>query len=618
MRHLAPIYGGRTPLAPLPRDGLVIDPAPDILVTGPRPHLRGRPVPRGPAPERLDMAGRDRVPEDAQHHPRPGPGGRRRPPRPEPLHGSTSPRATSPREGSPRDPVADRTGRGGRPDAPRVDDVSRRSEVGRSDGRAGVVERKLAACAQRLPIRSTYWWKGQVERSEEVLVLFKTLPKQVGALFRRLRAVHPYEVPEIVELERDAGRRAVPRLPLRDRRGRRPHPIGSTSAPSSVRDRREPGKFVPSRNSSAAPPPVEMNWNASATPRSSAIRAESPPAQTWKPGTVSSPARTSRVPAAKRASSARPRGPFQKTVRESRAVRRSGRGSGVRCPARRARRDRRRGRDRFLLPGAVVEEVLGEEELGAPALGRRADRTDLLLETRLRRGRAEIGAVGREEREGQRAADQDRCRPGRRGSRKSGSLSATLAPRGARRTGSAGDRAARRAPGPPARRAAPHTTGAARWTPTVEAWARWTVPNASSTKSSPSLGEGGGEGRVVRLLPGVEPQVLEQSELPVPERLDRARALGPVISVRPAGPAGRGSPRAAPRSAPGTVGGSALPFGRPRWESTIVRAPLLPGIGGSGALRGDPSVVGDLPLIVLGDIERPPGRGPAFPGPPRR
>ena len=34
MRHLAPIYGGRTPLTPSGRDGLVIDPAPDILVTG--------------------------------------------------------------------------------------------------------------------------------------------------------------------------------------------------------------------------------------------------------------------------------------------------------------------------------------------------------------------------------------------------------------------------------------------------------------------------------------------------------------------------------------------------------------------------------------------------------
>ena len=34
MRHLAPIYGDRTPLAPLARDGLVIESAPDILVTG--------------------------------------------------------------------------------------------------------------------------------------------------------------------------------------------------------------------------------------------------------------------------------------------------------------------------------------------------------------------------------------------------------------------------------------------------------------------------------------------------------------------------------------------------------------------------------------------------------
>jgi DNA polymerase II small subunit len=34
MRHLAPIYGDRTPLAPLPRDGMVIESAPDILVTG--------------------------------------------------------------------------------------------------------------------------------------------------------------------------------------------------------------------------------------------------------------------------------------------------------------------------------------------------------------------------------------------------------------------------------------------------------------------------------------------------------------------------------------------------------------------------------------------------------
>jgi DNA polymerase II small subunit len=34
MRHLAPIYGSRTPIAPAETDGLVIDPVPDILLTG--------------------------------------------------------------------------------------------------------------------------------------------------------------------------------------------------------------------------------------------------------------------------------------------------------------------------------------------------------------------------------------------------------------------------------------------------------------------------------------------------------------------------------------------------------------------------------------------------------
>jgi DNA polymerase II small subunit len=34
MRHLAPMYGGKTPLSPQSRDGLVIDPVPDIFVTG--------------------------------------------------------------------------------------------------------------------------------------------------------------------------------------------------------------------------------------------------------------------------------------------------------------------------------------------------------------------------------------------------------------------------------------------------------------------------------------------------------------------------------------------------------------------------------------------------------
>jgi periplasmic divalent cation tolerance protein len=62
------------------------------------------------------------------------------------------------------------------------------------------VARRLAACVNRFPIDSTYHWKGAVERTREVVVLFKTSPRKVGALFEYLAREHPYDVPDIFEL----------------------------------------------------------------------------------------------------------------------------------------------------------------------------------------------------------------------------------------------------------------------------------------------------------------------------------------------------------------------------------------------------------------------------------
>lgn len=64
-----------------------------------------------------------------------------------------------------------------------------------------VLEARLAACVSSLEIRSRYWWKGKVESAAERLLVFKTVPKRVGALFRLLEARHPYDVPEILELD---------------------------------------------------------------------------------------------------------------------------------------------------------------------------------------------------------------------------------------------------------------------------------------------------------------------------------------------------------------------------------------------------------------------------------
>ncbi|HTZ61737.1 MAG TPA: divalent-cation tolerance protein CutA [Thermoplasmata archaeon] len=66
---------------------------------------------------------------------------------------------------------------------------------------AGALTRRLAACGNVVPVESRYWWKGELVTQTEAMVLFKTVPKRVGALFRFLAEAHPYSVPELIELD---------------------------------------------------------------------------------------------------------------------------------------------------------------------------------------------------------------------------------------------------------------------------------------------------------------------------------------------------------------------------------------------------------------------------------
>ena len=64
-----------------------------------------------------------------------------------------------------------------------------------------LVERSLAACVQVGPrVASFYKWQGSLERSDERLLLIKSQRARFPALEAAIRAVHPYEVPEIVAL----------------------------------------------------------------------------------------------------------------------------------------------------------------------------------------------------------------------------------------------------------------------------------------------------------------------------------------------------------------------------------------------------------------------------------
>jgi periplasmic divalent cation tolerance protein len=69
-----------------------------------------------------------------------------------------------------------------------------------------LVEERLAACANIVPgITSIYRWQGAVESTAELLLIIKTNAAVYPRLQDRIRALHPYELPEIIAVSPAAG-----------------------------------------------------------------------------------------------------------------------------------------------------------------------------------------------------------------------------------------------------------------------------------------------------------------------------------------------------------------------------------------------------------------------------
>ncbi len=72
-----------------------------------------------------------------------------------------------------------------------------------------LVEERLAACVNVLaPMRSVYRWKGEVETAAERQLVIKTTAANVPALEKRVKELHPYEVPEFLVVAADSGSNA--------------------------------------------------------------------------------------------------------------------------------------------------------------------------------------------------------------------------------------------------------------------------------------------------------------------------------------------------------------------------------------------------------------------------
>ena len=69
-----------------------------------------------------------------------------------------------------------------------------------------LIEARVAACINILaPCLSVYRWKGTVQHDEEHPVLIKTSAARYPVLEQAIRALHPYELPEIVAVPIERG-----------------------------------------------------------------------------------------------------------------------------------------------------------------------------------------------------------------------------------------------------------------------------------------------------------------------------------------------------------------------------------------------------------------------------
>ena len=69
-----------------------------------------------------------------------------------------------------------------------------------------LVGERLVACANVLgPMRSFYWWDGQVQDDAEVALVLKTQRNLIDAATARIKALHSYDCPCVVALDITGG-----------------------------------------------------------------------------------------------------------------------------------------------------------------------------------------------------------------------------------------------------------------------------------------------------------------------------------------------------------------------------------------------------------------------------
>ena len=64
-----------------------------------------------------------------------------------------------------------------------------------------LVKTKVVACVNFSQTTSIYSWKEKIENDSEYIAIFKTSLKNKKLVKKKIEETHPYDVPEIIELD---------------------------------------------------------------------------------------------------------------------------------------------------------------------------------------------------------------------------------------------------------------------------------------------------------------------------------------------------------------------------------------------------------------------------------
>jgi periplasmic divalent cation tolerance protein len=68
-----------------------------------------------------------------------------------------------------------------------------------------LLDKRLIACVNTMPVRSFYHWKGEFCDDPEHLLIMKTTREKAEEVIAAIKEMHPYEVPEVIAVPVIAG-----------------------------------------------------------------------------------------------------------------------------------------------------------------------------------------------------------------------------------------------------------------------------------------------------------------------------------------------------------------------------------------------------------------------------